>query len=727
MRSSEHGSFRVDVHAVRAVAVVLVVVYHLGVGWFPGGFVGVDAFFVVSGFLITRQLSRELECRGRVSVLAFWARRVRRLAPSALIVLAVTGAAALALYPKEDWPKLGAQFAGSVGSVENWVLAASRTDYLAAGTPSTPFEHFWSLGVEEQFYIVWPILLLLIWRFAPRRPPLMWAVGAATGASLVGSVLLTALEPAAAYFWPYTRAWEFGAGALLALLGPQAGAFLPLASQTRAGAALLGWASLIAAGVLLSPGLPYPGILAAIPVVATALIIAAGAQTGVLGSVLRWRLVRWLGSISYPLYLWHWPVALLLPRAVELPSPVRIVATAALALILAQLTHVLVEDRVRFGPLSRRRPATVLAGAAGAMAVLLLVPTTGWVALQGQERQDREVAVTLSGDGCFGAAAAWNRSCRLNGDPRKPFTPATMTAAYDIDSTWDDCEAQTTAARSCVVGVRGGTRVALIGDSHAHQWSSTLTRIARQRGWELHLYVKGGCDFSHVRWSDVSDADQRRCAIWNDDVDRSLEAEAPYALVFTAARADLRGRPVGVDPNRAAQRGYRASWGPLIARGATILALRDTPAAGTGVQHCLDVNGDAVSRCQLSTTRAFAAKDYLTLAAQRIRGARVLDMTESFCRAGFCPAVIGNVLVYRDSQHITRTYANTLTRPLQRAINATLAPAPAATHGTVAAEVTRAGGHGRSSRRAVRCRREAQRRRRVPPDDRGAWRHACPT
>ena len=223
----------------------------------------------------------------------------------------------------------------------------------------------------------------------------------------------------------------------------------------------------------------------------------------------------------------------------------------------------------------------------------------------------------------------------------------------------------------------------------------------------------------------MSDADQRRCATWNDDVDRSLKAEAPYALVFTAARADLRGNPVGVDPNRAAQRGYRASWGPLMARGATILALRDSPAAGTGVQHCLDVNGDAVSRCRLSTARAFAATDYLTVAAQRIRGARVLDMTASFCRTGWCPAVIGNVLVYRDSQHITRTYANTLTRPLQRAINAALVPAAA--HGTAAAEITRADGHARSSRRAVRCRREAQRRRHGPPDDRGAWRPACPT
>ncbi|WP_368857939.1 SGNH hydrolase domain-containing protein, partial [Streptomyces rochei] len=149
-------------------------------------------------------------------------------------------------------------------------------------------------------------------------------------------------------------------------------------------------------------------------------------------------------------------------------------------------------------------------------------------------------------------------------------------------------------------------------DSHAHQWSSVLIQIARARGWELHLYVKGGCDFSRVRWSDVSDTNQRRCAIWNDDVDRSLEAEAPYTLVFTAARADLRGRPVGADHDRAAQRGYRASWDPVITRGATVLAIRDTPAGDRcatlprresgcclplSIEHRTSVRGEGLPRC----------------------------------------------------------------------------------------------------------------------------------
>ena len=727
MLPREYGSFRADVHAIRAVAVALVVLYHVDFGWFRGGFVGVDAFFVVSGYLITTQLARELQSQGRIDLPRFWARRVRRLAPSALAVLVTVGIAAAVLYPKEDWPKVGGQFAASVAYVENWALAASRTDYLAAGTPSTPFEHFWSLSVEEQFYIGWPVLLLVVWKYVPRKSALRWVVGAVTGASVVSSIWLTVSDPAAAYFWPHTRAWEFGVGALLALLGPNPGRRFSVPARLRFGTALFGWMGLIGAGVALSARVPYPGIAAAIPVTATTLIIAAGAEDGVIGVMLRWSPVRWLGAISYPLYLWHWPVALLLPRLVELPPPVRIVATVVFALILAQLTHVLIEKRVRSGLLSRYRPATVLAGAAGLMVVLLIVPTAGWAALQSQERRDRDVVSMLRGDGCFGAAAAWNRSCRLSGDPRQPFTPATLTAAYDIDPTWDKCQAQTTAARSCVVGVRGGTRVALIGDSHAHQWSSVLIQIARARGWELHLYVKGGCDFSRVRWSDVSDTTQRRCAIWNDDVDRSLEAEAPYTLVFTAARADLRGRPVGADHDRAAQRGYRASWDPVITRGATVLAIRDTPAAGTGVQRCLDVNPGAVSRCRLSTGRAFAAKDYLAVAAQRIRGAQVLDLTSSFCRAGWCPAVVGNVLVYRDSQHITRTYANTLTRPLQRTITAALARASPATKRTVTAEITRASDLARSSRRAVRCRREAQRRRRVAPDGPGVWRRVCLT
>jgi peptidoglycan/LPS O-acetylase OafA/YrhL len=701
MPSPQHGPFRTDVHAIRALAVVLVVVYHLDAGVVRGGFVGVDAFFVVSGFLITGQLVRELQARDGVDLAGFWARRARRLVPSALVVLAVTALASWLLSPREDWPGLGLHLAASVGYVENWALAAASTDYLAAGSPSTPFEHFWSLGVEEQFYLVWPLLLLGAWRVVHvlgRRQSVPPSTGRAqpltavavvialvSVASAVCSVVLTATDPAPAYFWPHTRAWEFGVGALLALVPAPGPA--PVPAWVRSGLAATGWLGLVACGVFLHPDVPYPGIAAVLPVTATAVVVATRAETGVLGRLAVLAPVRWLGRVSYPLYLWHWPVVLLLPRALERigvadpPTPVRLAAVVVLSAALAHVTTVLVERPVTAGRLARLRPRVTFAVVAAGMALVLLAPAAGWTVLTGQLREDRALAAELGGGtgsgpgsgSCWGAAAiARGSGCAVGGDQHRGVTPSTLTAAYDIDPTWDDCQAEATAARSCVVGVRGGTRVALVGDSHAHQWSSALIALADERGWELHLMVKGGCEFSHVVWSDVSDADRTRCGAWNDAVDRSLAAGAPYDLVFTSSRADLRGTPEGPDPVARALEGYRASWQPLIARGTTVVAIPDTPAVGSGVQRCVDQHPESRQTCRISTGRAFAAGDRLVDAARATPGVVVADMTPWFCVDGSCPAVIGNVLVYRDSQHLTRTYVSTLVGPLGQAVDGAL-------------------------------------------------------
>ncbi|PZE60466.1 acyltransferase [Curtobacterium sp. MCPF17_001] len=678
---TQQAPFRTDVHALRAVAVVLVLAYHLDLGWLRGGFVGVDAFFVVAGFLITGQLLRQLRDTGHIDLPAFWARRARRLAPAALLVLAATATAAVVLTPRQDWPTLGAQLAASALAVENWALAASSTDYLAAGDPSTPFEHFWSLGVEEQFTLLWPLLLLAVWRVV-RRPgsgerAVLVAVVVVVAASLTCSSVLTTTDPAPAYFWPHTRAWEFGVGAILALAPDGASCAVP-GPRARTALAVTGWLGLVGCGLLLTPAVAYPGTAAVLPVAATALVITGRTETGPLGRATRLPSVRWLGRISYPLYLWHWPVALLLPRALDLPTPSRVAVTVVLAAGLAHLTTVLVERPVTTGRLAHHRPRVTLAVVAGATALVLVVPAVGWGALTGQLREDRALATELrtDGDRCWGAAAiAPGSGCAVAGEPGRGTTPSTVTAAYDVDPTWDDCQAEATDARSCVVGVRGGTRVALIGDSHAHQWSSALIALAEQRGWELHLMVKGGCAFSHVRWSDVSAADERRCGAWNRAVDRSLAAAAPYTLVFTSARADLRGAPEGTDPARSARDGYRASWQPLIDRGARIVAITDTPAVGSGVQHCVDEHRADPGSCRISTGRAFAAADRLVAAARATPGAVVTDMTSSFCVQGACPAVIGNVLVYRDSQHLTRTYVTTLVGALGQRTDAALSAA----------------------------------------------------
>lgn len=659
--------WRGDVHAIRAVAVAMVVAYHLDVGVVRGGFVGVDAFFVVSGFVIANALGRELAARGTISLPSFWSRRVRRLFPSALIVLVASGYASYVLYPREDWPTLGTQFVASVVGIENWALAASRTDYLAQGAPSTPFENFWSLGVEEQFYLLWPLLLLAVWRVARARARRVVVVVVVVGSALSFTASAVLAQSASAYFWPQTRAWEFGVGILLAFGEPVLRRWRErLPATARSVVAASGWGVLVACGLLLTGAVPYPGAVALIPVAGTSLIIAARADSGPLGWGIRWAPIRWLGTVSYPLYLWHWPLVLLIPRVAPLPQPVRAVVVVALSLTLAQATHRLVEQPMMGGRLANTRSRTTFAVAAMAMSAALIAPAVGWAALTSQVQQDTATSARLQADGdrCFGAGALGrDAGCGVNGHPADRFTPSTLTAAFDVDPTWDTCQSTGTAARSCVVGNRGGTRVALIGDSHAHQWSSALIALAKRRNWELHLYVKGGCEFSRVRWDGVSTAERERCAAWNDTVDRSLASEAPYRYVFTSSRADLRGTPTGSDPAAQARHGYQTSWAPLIRRGATVIALRDTPAAGTGVQGCLDRN--PVATCRISVRRAFGAPDYLFETARATRGTLAVDTAPMFCTRGRCPAVIGNVLVYRDSQHVTRTYISSLTSALE--------------------------------------------------------------
>ncbi|WP_219995930.1 acyltransferase family protein [Schumannella soli] len=719
------AGFRADVHAIRALAIVLVVAYHLHLGLPAGGFVGVDAFFVVSGFLITGHLVRELRRDGRVDLLAFWARRARRLVPSALVVIVVAGAVGVAVIHREDWPRLGSELAASVLYVENWFLAGASVDYLAAGASATPFQHFWSLGVEEQFYLVWPLLLLLAWRVVARRrgraeaserlrtsarigsaasllnrvrdrDPLTVAtllVALVTAASFAASLVLTATNPEPAYFWPHTRAWEFGAGALLALTGAR------LRARLAVPGAVLGWIALVVTGLLLPASVAYPGVAAALPVAATALVIAARAESGVVGRVIRLPPVRVLGTLSYTLYLWHWPVGVLLPKAVSLLPGFEAVAVAGVSLGLAALTHVLVEKPGLSPRMRRLRPRVVLGATAAAMVMVLAGPGAGWAAITNQRADDARLAAQLAEQhpDCFGAAAIADATgCELNGEPALAFTPSTTTAEYDISPTWDECQARDDAPVSCVVGQRGGIRVALIGDSHAHHWESALSRLAEQRGWELHLFVKGGCEFSDIAWSDVDVSTAARCARWNERVDAALADEDPYELVFTSARADLRGQPTGLagraasaaeassdatpDPSAEAGRaaiaaaGYRAAWQPLIDRGATVLGIRDTPAVGTGNRACLDANPDEIGTCEISAERALASADRLAATAASTPGARELDLTSSFCRDDSCPAVIGNVLVFRDSQHLTATYSRTLAPALGRAVDAALAP-----------------------------------------------------
>ncbi|MCU1602898.1 MAG: hypothetical protein JWO22_3607, partial [Frankiales bacterium] len=296
---------RRDIQALRAVAVGAVVLYHLFPKRLTGGFVGVDVFFVISGYLITSQLSRELLTTGRVALGEFWARRIRRLLPAAFMVLAGCLVTLVAAMPRVTWQNNLTQIGASAVYLQNWVLGHDAVDYLHAEDSPSLAQHYWSLSVEEQFYVFWPLLLGLAVLLARRlgrlssRSAIVLVLATVAVASFVVSVLMTRSNPPLAFFATQTRAWEFGVGALLTQI-PKG-----WAARLRPALAWVGLAVVVVSCVRLSGSHAFPGAIAAVPVLGAALFLLGEDRTS--GPLVSNRVVQWLGDHSYGIYLWHWP------------------------------------------------------------------------------------------------------------------------------------------------------------------------------------------------------------------------------------------------------------------------------------------------------------------------------------------------------------------------------------------------------------------------------------
>jgi peptidoglycan/LPS O-acetylase OafA/YrhL len=651
--------FRRDIQGIRGVAVALVLGSHAGLPGFSGGFVGLDVFYVLSGFLITGLLVSELERTGRVSLRDFYARRARRLLPLAGTVLLATLLGALVLFPASRLHEVSDDALAAALYVANWHFMAQQVDYFAGDGVASPIQHYWSLSVEEQFYVVWPVLLLglgvLAARLGLRRRGVLLAALLAIGASsLAYSVLFSAADPARAYFSTFTRAWELAAGAALALLLPL-GLRLPRAVATGLGAA--GLAAMLGASATFTEGVDYPSWRAVVPVAGTLAVIVAGTSVRMTAPIriLATAPMQTLGRLSYSWYLWHWPAVVFAESAWgPLGVRERVLATLA-AGVPTVVSHHLIEERFRRSRTIAARPRRSIALGAGSMAVAIALAALVVVVRPG-------VATAPAGTvtGATGDVVKLQPSVDA-------IRPSLDTARKDRGPIFDAClvQGKDRVSPPCVYGdADSETTVVLFGDSHAEQYSTALVPIAQRRGWRLVVLARASCPIGQVDY-------QPTCNAWREGTLRRIVREERPDLIIASNATDRRFK-VKVGGRRLTRRasqpllekGYARTYRTLTDTGARLVVIRDQARTPFGVTECVSEHPDDLRRCAFAPHRpvrnAFDARG----ARMAGRDIKVIDPMLLLCpRDGagrVCPAVVGDVLVYRDTYHLSATFARTI-------------------------------------------------------------------
>ncbi|NEM91606.1 SGNH hydrolase domain-containing protein [Galbitalea soli] len=670
-------TFRPEIQALRAVAVLAVVVFHLRATALPGGYVGVDVFFVISGFLITSHLVGELRETGRIRFARFYARRIRRLLPAALTVLAACLVATALWIPATEIRQNLSEITASALYAENWVLAANSVDYLSTATAHSLAQHYWSLSVEEQFYLVWPLLLLVAWAIGtrlsrlPRRALPALLLGLLFVVSLWTSVAWTAADPAPAYFVTPTRAWEFAAGGLLALV-PAAWMTAPgrTPARARAAAAWIGVLLIAWVSVAYSAATPFPGSAAVVPVAGALLVIAAGSSgsRASLDGVFRLWPVQRLGALSYGIYLWHWPLVVLYPLIAGRPISLGAAALLlAASIVLAELTMRFIERPIQRGAFwtGRRWPSFAFA----AVAMAIVVAAAGVQAASVRTTSPLVVSRYLAAGGSCVGAAAMDPSHRCADIHRVTATVAPELApAARGDRTGCNQVRHVAAVLSCVRGDPATARatIALFGDSHASLWLWPLERVAASQGWAIRTYLKATCPgVVQLRAHVAAD-----CNAWTRAAIAQIARDPTITTIVYSISAHLyrTGGTQSAPSLRAAD--VRATLDRLLATGKPVVVIRDVPGtAGVDAPTCLETDRSPDDPCWTSRS-AVLSRDVLLTAAES-EGARVsvVDLSDFFCDATRCHSVIGGLSVYGDSAgHVTVGYLRTLAPYLGRAL-----------------------------------------------------------
>jgi len=599
-----------------------VVLFHAKLA--PGGFIGVDIFYVISGYLITGLIIKEIEVSKTFSFKAFYLRRAKRLLPASLGILAITALLSWWLLPPTVRSDLGKDiFAASI-YVSNYLFAFWQNDYQNLNATPSPVIHYWSLAVEEQFYIFWPLLIFALWKIGKRKLVALGVI-AITLASFLFSLYLTAKSPIWAFYSLPTRAWELGFGALIL--------FIPkgILAKRDFFRTLIIWFSLFAifAGVFsFSEKTAFPGVSALLPTLATTLAIAfISSWPPILNDLSRWKFVQWLGEISYPFYLWHWPI-LVLPstrfgRTLSLTERLALIALTALA---ADLTHRFIEKPISRAQISNKSILRLsVAGTAtcSALAGLILLSSSNEIELPN------------------------GRSISIASVMQKP-------QVY-----LDDCHVNNGEVLSgdCTYGDKNSKRtIVLYGDSHAAQWFPALEKIARENNLRLVSLTKSACPAPEVKKVEVGAYKNRDCFQWRKNSIKRISEIRPEAVILSGfAHFEF--------PSNYSSReqwwsqGQSIAFSHLFGKSKNLIYISDTPHPQRDIPNCLASGGG--SKC-----------DTTEKSDPSISGGFIKLTPTSWLCDQTCPAVVDGVVAYRDASHISVAMSLALAPKLQEFLSA---------------------------------------------------------
>lgn len=605
-----------EIQGLRALAVLLVIAFHAK--FLSGGFIGVDIFYVISGYLITGLLLRELGQTGSISLANFYSRRIRRLLPSTFLVLMTTAIVSFGVMPASARSNLGRNIVAAALYVSNYVFAWWQNDYQNLGATPSPIIHFWSLAVEEQFYLLWPVLILLAARRG-RHLSVLKALASVTLASFALSLIATAKFPIWSFYSLPTRAWELGLGALVVFVRDY-----PLAFRRWRWLSWIALALLVLSAVLFNENTLFPGRAALLPTLSTAfLLFMISHLPRLLSSVFNLRLVQWIGDISYPLYLWHWPALVLPLYVLNGPmSPLERMGSIGLTFLLAGLTHRYVENPFRH--VHRPFGSLIRIAALGTLIVSML-----GVGISFSSAKDLRIK-GISG------SVALKEITRL---------PSIYAAGCQVGKT-------ATTSPPCLYGdIHGSRSIYLFGDSHAAQWFPTLNSIATLHGFKLVVLTKSSCPAASVQLADQGAFRNAPCVRWRENSFARIARAHPWAVIVS-------NFDHYVPPGNVADASvwWRDGMVRTIERLRSLtvhpIYIQDTPWPNRDIPSCLlekRISACATSRPPTETWLVSSASGQ----------GDVINPTDWFC-ANTCPAIRDGIVVYRDATHMSVDFARHL-------------------------------------------------------------------